>query len=251
MRVLILEDELPAQLQLKRLIEKYYPSFEIASMIGSLEEAAIWLSNNSVDIIFMDVELSDGVCFELYNMVEIESNVIITTAYENYALKAFKINSIDYLLKPIESESFVKAVEKCLGSLTNINLEKSLVTQLLSNSKVYKQRLTVKLGNNIIILNVTDIAYFYSEDKYTFIVTKDNKEYLSDYTLESLEDQLNPSTFFKLNRSCIAGVHAIVSVSKHFNSRLKVKLNPQFKGELLVSRVRVPLFMKWLEGGAI
>jgi DNA-binding LytR/AlgR family response regulator len=248
---MILEDELPAQLQLKRLIEKYYPSFEISAMIGSLEEAAIWLSNNSVDIIFMDVELSDGVCFELYNMVEIESNVIITTAYENYALKAFRINSIDYLLKPIDSEPFVKAVEKCKGSLSNINLEKSLVNQLLSNSKVYKQRLTVKLGNNIIILNVVDIAYFYSEEKYTFIVTKDNKEYLSDYTLESLEEQLNPSLFFKLNRSCMASIHSITSVSKHFNSRLKVKLSPNFKGEILVSRVRVPLFMQWLEGGSI
>lgn len=248
MKILILEDELPAQMQIKKLLDKHYPSFVIKGVLGSVVAAAQWLNDNKVDIIFMDVELSDGVCFELFNMVNIDANVIITTAYESYALKAFRINSVDYLLKPIESESFVNAVEKCIKNKDKSPLEKEIITKLLSSSKIYKQRIAVKLGTQIIIVNISDVAYFYSENKSNYIVTFDKKEYLSDMSLEALEEQVNPNSFFKLSRSCIASINSIDSISRHFNSRLKVRLKPAFKEDILISRVRVTAFLEWLEG---
>lgn len=250
-RILILEDEIPAQQQIKRLIEKHYPDFIILETLGSVISAAKWLQENSVDIIFMDVELSDGICFELFNLINVDANVIITTAYESYALKAFRVNSIDYLLKPIESESFVKAVEKCSAKRDSIQFDKEVLSKLMNSSKIYKQRFAVKLGPRIIVVNITEIAYFYSENKSTYIVTTDKREYLSDLSLESIEEQLNPSLFFKLSRSCIASISSIDSISRHFNSRLKVRLQPNYKEEILVSRIRVPQFLDWLEGISI
>jgi len=248
MKVLILEDEMPAQMQIKRLIYQNYPDFEILAILSSVLSAAEWLRKNYVDIIFMDVELSDGICFELFNLVEVKSNVIITTAYESYALNAFKVNSIDYLLKPVGKDDFIKAVEKCRKYKANVGYDPEIINKLISSSKVYKQRFTVKLGTQIIIVNTTDIAYFYSENKSTYIVTFDKKLLLSDLTLDAIENQVNPNFFFRLSRSCLASVPAIDSISKHFNSRLKVHLKPKFKEEIFVSRVRVPLLMEWLEG---
>lgn len=248
MDILILEDEIPAQLQIRRLIDKHCPDFKVLAVLDSVTKAAEWLKNNSVELIFMDVELSDGVCFELFNIVKVEAGVIITTAYENYALKAFRVNSIDYLLKPIDSESFVNAVEKFKKNRTNSPFNKETITKLVNSSKVYKQRFTVKVGNHIIVIDINDIAYIYSENKSTYFVTRDKRKFLSDLSLETLEDQLNPSLFFKLSRSCIASVFSIESISKHFNSRLKIKLTPNLVEDILVSRAKVPSFLNWLEG---
>ena len=249
MKVLILEDETPAQMQIKKLLNINYPEFEIKACHASILSAAEWLKNNEVDLIFMDVELSDGVCFELFNMVDIKAQVVITTAYESYALNAFKVNSIDYLLKPIDQDEFVKSVEKCkqLAS-ANSYMKKDIIEKLLTSSKVYKQRFTVKLGKQIIVINTNDIAYFYAENKSTYIVTFDKKVLLSDLSLDTIETQISPDVFFKLSRSCIASISSIDSISKHFNSRLKVKLKPPFKEDILVSRVKVHSFMEWLEG---
>ena len=180
--------------------------------------------------------------------MKVEAGVIITTAYENYALKAFRVNSIDYLLKPIDSESFVNAVEKFKKNRTNSPFNKETITKLVNSSKVYKQRFTVKVGNHIIVIDINDIAYIYSENKSTYFVTRDKRKFLSDLSLETLEDQLNPSLFFKLSRSCIASVFSIESISKHFNSRLKIKLTPNLVEDILVSRAKVPSFLNWLEG---
>ncbi|EKD31278.1 MAG: Response regulator of the LytR/AlgR family [uncultured bacterium] len=248
MKVLILEDEVPAQMQLKRLLSGNFPEFEVAASISSIISAAEWLRNNTADLIFMDVELSDGICFELFNLVEINSCIIITTAYESYALEAFRVNSIDYLLKPLDEKLFVKAVEKCIRMKSNSLYTKEMISKILATSKVYKQRFTVKLGTKIIVINTADIAYFYAENKSTFIVTKDKRTLLSDFSLEAIEDQLNPSLFFKLSRSCIAGIDSIESISRHFNSRLKVLLTPPLNDDIYVSRVRVPAFLEWLEG---
>jgi len=248
MKILILEDEIPAQMQLKRLLSNNYPDFEISAALSSLVSAAAWLKNNTVDLIFMDVELSDGICFELFKMTEIKSCVIITTAYESYALEAFRVNSIDYLLKPLDESMFVKAVDKCLRMKVNPGYSQEIVSKILTSSKVYKQRFTVKLGTKIIVINTGDIAYFYAENKSTYIVTKDKRTLLTDFSLEAIEEQLNPEFFFKLSRSCIAKITSIDSISRHFNSRLKVILNPPFKEDIYVSRVRVPAFLEWLEG---
>jgi len=250
MKILILEDEIPAQMQIKRLLAKRYPDYEVLATLGSVVSAAEWLKGHEVDIIFMDVELSDGICFELFNMVNINSSVIITTAYESYALEAFRVNSIDYLLKPLEEKAFVKAVDRCVKMKENFTYSQEVVSKIITSSKVYKQRFTVRLGTQIFVVNINDVAYFYAENKSTYIVTKDKKTLLTDLSLEAIEEQLNPDTFFKLSRSCIASITSIDHITKHFNSRLKVQLNPPLKEEIFVSRARVPVFMDWLEGNS-
>ena len=199
----------------------------------------------------MDVELSDGVCFELFKIVEISSCVIITTAYESYAIEAFRVNSIDYLLKPLDEESFIKSVERCIRMRESFVIPKDIVNKITSTSKVFKQRFTVKLGTQIFIINITDIAYIYSENKSTIIVTKDSKKLLTDLSLDAIEEQLNPNLFFKLSRSCIASINSIEHITKYFNSRLRVHLNPPHSEEIFVSRAKVSQFMEWLEGSDI
>ncbi len=250
MKILIIEDEIPAQMQLERLIVKYYPTFEIVGRLASVRSAVEWLGWHTPDLIFMDVELSDGLCFEIFKQTTIRVPVIITTAYDNYAVKAFKVNTVDYLLKPIAEEDFTEAVEKCLLRRTapTAAIDMQSLKQLLQPGFNFKQRFTVKLGDHIIVLNVNDIAYFCAEDKATFIVTHEDKKYLSDLTLDALEEVLDPKSFFRLTRGCIANVRSIDSIVKYSNSRLKVELKPVYNELVLVSRVRIPLFLDWLEG---
>ena len=250
MNILIIEDELPAQMQLERLIKSFYPESEIVAKIDSVKASVSWLKKNRADLIFMDVELSDGQCFEIFRQVSLDVPIIITTAYSNYAIKAFKVNSIDYLLKPIDNNEFVDAVEKSIRFNQKKGPDFQQLEKLLTQNitKEYKKRFTVKVGDHIVILNLEEIAYFYSEEKVTFIMTTSGKRYILDFSLDNLEDQLNPKDFFRLSRGCIAGIHSVKSVSKFFNSRLKIKLDPPTKSDMLVSRIRIPEFLKWLEG---
>jgi len=250
MKVLIVEDEIPAQMQLERLLKVHFPDTEILAVLTSVEKATDWLAVNTPELIFMDVELSDGQCFEIFKRVDVKAPVIITTAYDQFAIKAFKVNSVDYLLKPIESTEFVKAVEKSSrlnkSSLTDLKALEDLLMK--SAPKEYKKRFITKQNDHIIVLQVDEIAYFYAEDKATFIVCRAGKRYFSEYSLDNLEDQLDPKSFFRLSRGCIANIQAVKSVSKHFNSRLKIKLEPALTEDILVSRIRVPEFLNWLEG---
>lgn len=250
MKALIIEDEIPAQIQLERLIGQTFPSLEVIAKIDSVNGAVSWLSVNTPDLIFMDVELSDGQCFEIFKKIEIKAPVIITTAYNNYAIKAFKVNSIDYLLKPIDKTEFIAAVEKSIKLIEKPLPDYSKIEELFTRSmpKEYKKRFTVRIGDKILILNLSDIAYFYSEEKATFITTIEGKRYISDLTLDALEEMLNPKEFFRLTRGCIANIQSIKTVSRYFNSRLKVSLIPTLDQEILVSRIRIPQFMAWLEG---
>ncbi|MDR2448512.1 MAG: LytTR family DNA-binding domain-containing protein [Prevotellaceae bacterium] len=249
MKILIVEDEIPAQVQLERLICMCYPDFEIVGKITSVKSAVEWLATQTADLIFMDVELSDGVCFEIFNQVEVTAQVIITTAYDNYAVKAFKVNSIDYLLKPIGRDDFTDAVTKFLRrKQPSVPFDIEALKQLILPQAKYKQRFTVRLGERIIVLDTADIAYFYAEEKATFMITHENKRYLSDFSLDAIEEQLNPKEFFRLTRGCIAGIRAIGTIAKYSNSRLKVLLQPPYHENILVSRVRIPLFLNWLEG---
>ncbi len=250
MKVLIIEDEIPAQIQLERLIHTHYPEFEIIARIDSVTASVAWLSRNQPDLIFMDVELSDGQCFEIFKQVEVKAPVIITTAYNDYAIKAFKVNSIDYLLKPIDKTEFVNAVDKSVKLTRKETPEYGRLEELLAKSlpKEYKKRFAVKVGDHIVIVNTDEIAYFFAEEKATFIVTNTGKRYISDLSLDNLEDQLNPKDFFRLSRGCIAHISSIKTVSKYFNSRLKITLVPPLNSEILVSRIRIPEFLNWLEG---
>lgn len=244
MNVLIIEDEQLTQEELIRIIRKRFPHMTISAQIGSVKESVEWLRENTADLIFMDIHLSDGISFDIFDYVEIRTPIIFTTAYDQYAIQAFKVNSIGYLLKPIMEKDLVSAVEKLEYQPDRL---KELL-RFLNPSRSYKSRIVIKTGDKFSFLDINDIAYFYAEERVTFAVPKQGKPRIVDYTLESLEQQLDPKQFFRLTRGCIASIDSIRDVSKHFNSRLKIKLTPEYTGELLVSRVRVEDFLKWLNG---
>lgn len=244
MKVLIIEDEQLAQEELVRIIKKRFPDMTVSARLESVKDSVEWLRENVADLIFMDIQLSDGISFDIFDFVEIRTPIIFTTAYDQYAIQAFKVNSIGYLLKPVIEEDLVSAVEKLDYQPDRI---KELLN-LLKPSKPYKSRIVVKTGDRFSFLDINEIAYFYAEDRVTFAVPKHGKPRIVDYTIESLEQLLDPGRFFRLTRGCIASIDSIRDVSKYFNSRLRVKLTPEYKGDLLVSRVRVDDFLKWLNG---
>lgn len=247
MQIIIVEDEPLAQEELVRLIHKRFPTFEILATLDSVESSIEWLKRNCADLILMDIQLSDGISFDIFEQVEVKNPIIFTTAYDSYAIRAFEVNGIGYLLKPIIEADLVKAIEKLnIFTHSSDNLQQLLKT--LQATKPYKNRISVKSGDKFMSVDMTNIAYFYAEERVTFLVTKQNRRHIIDYTLETLEAMLDPRTFFRITRGCIASIGSINSVSKHFNSRLKIKLEPIFESELLISRVRVPAFLKWFDG---
>ena len=258
MKYLIIEDEPLAQEELARMLKSLDPNFELLASLYSVNESISWLKNNAQpDIIFMDIHLSDSICFDIFDKVKVTAPVIFTTAYDQYAIEAFKTNGIAYLLKPIEEEELIEALKK-YRTLTNVNVELSTIhTQIeqLStqntarpNHTGYKERLLVKVGDNYQHLTMEDIAYFYSEDHYTFVATKNNQRYIINYTLDTLVEQLNPKHFFRISRQFILNINSIDSVSKHFNGRLKLRIKPSFSDDIFVSRNRVQMFLSWLDG---
>lgn len=202
----------------------------------------------------MDVELSDGICFEIFERVNISQHVIITTAYDNYAINAFKAGSIDYLLKPITEEDMHRAWSRCverLESRTTPEIERRLmdmVTRASNNTnKEYRKRFTVKTGEKIVIIPVEDIAYCYSKDKSTYTVNRNGTQRLLDYSLDTVQEMLDPKIFFRISRSYIISINAIENISKYLGTRLKLQLTPQTDEEVVVSRSRTSDFLEWLE----
>lgn len=246
MRILIIEDEPLAQEELVRLISKRFPAFEVLAMLDSVESSIAWLESNRADLIFMDIQLSDGISFDIFEQVEVKTPIIFTTAYDQYAIRAFQVNGIGYLLKPIIEADLVKAIEKLDTLQSPDSLKKML--EALRTPKTYKSRISIKSGDKFMFVDIAKVAYFYAEERVTFVVTNQNRRHIIDYTLETLEPMLDPCSFFRITRGCIASIGSIDSVSKYFNSRLKIKLTPMFESELLVSRVRVSAFLKWLDG---
>ena len=233
-------------------------NFELLASLDSVKASINWLKENpQPDIIFMDIHLSDNICFDIFNKVEINAPIIFTTAYDQYAIEAFKTNGIAYLLKPIEEDELISALKK-FRTLTNTKVELSTIhtkiqqlstlNSQLSTFNPYKERLLAKIGDNYQHLTMSEIAYFYSEDHYTFVTTKNNQRYIINYTLDNLVEQLNPQHFFRISRQFILNISAINSVSKHFNGRLKITVNPAFSEEIYVSRNRVQPFLSWLDG---
>ena len=258
MRYLIIEDEPLAQEELVRMLKSIDPDFTLLASIDSVQESINWFNNNEQpDIVFMDIHLSDNICFDIFNKVEVTAPVIFTTAYDQYAIEAFKTNGIAYLLKPIEEEELIGALKK-FQTLTNTNIELSDIhTQIQQLSSLYtqpsvhntyKERVLAKVGDNYQHVTMHDVAYFYSEDHYTFVATKDKQRYIINYTLDTLVEQLNPQQFFRISRQFILNINSINTISKHFNGRLKITVNPSFSEEIYVSRNRVQTFLAWLDG---
>lgn len=253
MKVLIIEDEIPSQLNLKRALGTIDSSLEVVACIGSVAEAVEWFNANpsGAELVFMDVQLSDGLCFEIFKQANVCGNVVITTAYDTYALDAFRVHSIDYLLKPVDRESLRSAVEHCKAlSVRNKPLDYTMLAQLLSeqHKPQYKERFLVKIGDKIIVVGTENIVLFYSENKTTYIVTDQQREYIVDDSLDAIETKLNPQKFFRIGRSCILALDHIQVVTKHFGSRLKIGLKQGGRDDLFVSRARAAEFLEWMSG---
>lgn len=243
MKVFVIEDEIPAQEELVRILRKHFPNIEIVDIIGSVRDSVEWLRNNTADLIFMDIQLLDGCCFDIFDVVEVRTPIIFTTAYDQYALKAFKVNSVDYLLKPIDEDELVAAVRKMDYKYDNI---RNLIESYMPTVR-YKTRISVKTGDIYRFLLIDEVSYFIFEDGFTYAVTYDEKKHIVDYTIGSLEAQLDPRRFFRVSRGCIVSIDSIEKITAYFNSRLKVTLKGRKNVSLILSRVRVPDFLNWID----
>ena len=247
MKALIIEDEKMAQANLARLLKNSFPEMEIVAMIDSVRGAVEFLSARpKLDVIFMDVELSDGICFEIFRSVQISAPVIMTTAYDSYAVKAFESGSIDYLLKPVDSDALLRAVGRARERLNASASIDKLLSVLGQDSKKYKEKSVVRCGDRIIPIQSSDIALFFSEDKANYLLTKNGERYLIESTIDTLESELDPSKFYRISRGCIVALSAIKSVSRNSTGRLVVISQPSAPVELTVSRARAEGFISWL-----
>ncbi len=250
LKTIIIEDEKPAARLLQRKLHKLGVDTDV--MLHSVEEAIAWFkSNEHPELIFLDIQLSDGLSFEIFENVDIRSAVIFTTAFDEYALKAFKLNSIDYLLKPIDEDDLENAIRKFQSATrkenaVSIHLEQ--LKQMLggSSDKVFKKRFTVKIGHQLKIISTDQIECIYSENKGTYIHTFDNRDYLIDPTLETLENDLDPGEFFRISRKFIVPMKAVREIVMYSNSRLKLLLPTYKSDEVIVSREKVSDFKNWL-----
>ena len=251
MKVLIIEDEIMAQKSLMRALSQNFADLQVVGTATSVKGAVAWLKDpqNHADIIFMDVELSDGICFEIFRQVDVHAKVIMTTAYDSYALKAFEAGSVDYLLKPIDPEHLKRAVARCRMSGGRIDIE-ALARALeakTGSKKEYKERYIIRFNDHIIPLQTSNIAYVYSEDKNNYLVTFDNQRYIIDSSLDVISEELDPEYFFRISRGCIVSMKAIGTILKQMGGRLRITASPTPPFDMTVSRSRVDDFLEWLE----
>ena len=254
LRVLIVEDEPHAQNELKRLLANSEYDIHVTECIDSVEDTINWINNNpEPDIMFFDIQLSDGLSFEIFNHINIKTPVIFTTAFDEYAIRAFKVNSIDYLLKPVKQHELNAALNKFHGimNLENVNESRLTIEQIEKlleiNKPAYKSRFITRIGDQIKHIGINEIAYFKAEDNEVLLITENNKRYIIDYALEQLINMIDPEKFFRANRSYIVNISAIKKISKYFNSRIHLELEPGTEDDVLISRVRVPEFLNWID----
>lgn len=249
MRILLIEDEKPAAARLSKLLLAYFPEAELIGNLDTVSRAVRWFEENtSPDLIFCDIQLADGISFEIFEKVNVSSPIIFTTAFDQYAIRAFQVNAIDYLLKPIDPKDLERAAEKFRSRAIQSNLDLNLLKSLIqSQSKSFKSRFLVRFGEKIQSVPVEEIAFFFSEERVTFLQTHLGKKYVLDSTLEQLEAQVDPAAFFRLNRKYLSHVEAIEEVLTYSNSRLKIKLSNCTDPDILVSREKVADLKDWLD----
>jgi DNA-binding LytR/AlgR family response regulator len=252
MKLLIVEDEDLAVKKLLKTLNAVDDKINVIGMTDSIKNTVEWLQQNpQPDLILMDIELADGQSFEIFNLTDVKSPVIFTTSYDEYALKAFKVNSIDYLLKPIQQEELKAALDKFrkmkADHKADVSID-SLVKELQQKlqPKEYRKRFLVKHGQKLVSVEVDDIAYFYSDGRLNFFKTEDNRKFVVDYTMDELEEMLNPDRYFRISRSFYVSVNSIDKIDDYFGNRLILQLKPTVDKEALVSRERVTDFKKWM-----
>ncbi|MEQ9592846.1 MAG: LytTR family DNA-binding domain-containing protein [Cyclobacteriaceae bacterium] len=255
LRVLIIEDELPAAEKLERYLTKYSNGIKVLGRAESIQEATDWLLNrqSEIDLIFMDIQLKDGLSFSIFKEVEINKPVIFITAYNEFALDAFKVNSIDYLLKPITFTDLSASLQKLENLSAQLNWSKeknqSFIKALSTSSlKNYKTRFMVKLGDHIRSITVEEISFFFADGRDVYMITTQQRKFIIDYTLEGLEDIIDPKIFYRVNRSYILNISAISDVVVYSNSRLKISTHGKWEREIIVSRDKVSQFKQWFDG---
>jgi len=248
MKILIIEDENLAAKRLITLVKEQLPEAQIFGNLDTVTSSVDWLRNNSEpDLIFLDIQLADGISFEIFEKIKVNSPIVFCTAYDQYAIKAFKLNSIDYLLKPIDPDELKQAIAKFEAGKKESVISIDQIRNLLQPArKTYKSRFLVKQGERIQAIDVQDISFFFSEDKVTLLQSRQGKKFVVDYTLDEVEDMLDPETFFRLNRKYITSVSAIKEVFSYSNSRLKIHLENSTDNDILVSREKTGPFKTWL-----
>ncbi|MFD3002629.1 LytR/AlgR family response regulator transcription factor [Pontibacter toksunensis] len=253
MKILIIEDETAAVNHLRRLMQRYLPEAEVVTVLQSVAGAIAWFrSNPSPDLVLMDIELTDGRSLDILQKVQVEADVIFTTAYEEYVLRAFDFNSVDYLLKPIKEEKFAQAVQKFRQRhIKQLTVEK-LATALKrteSPHTLYKKRFLVKKGIKLLSIKQEQVAYF-CRDEYVFLVTRQGEKFPVSQSLEELEEVVDPAVFFRLNRKYMAHIEAIAEVEGYSKSRLRIELRPPNREPLVISQERSRLFKLWMESAS-
>ncbi|NER16401.1 LytR/AlgR family response regulator transcription factor [Spongiivirga citrea] len=251
MNVLIIEDELLAAEKIIHYLEKYSDSYTVAAHLYGIEEASSWLDQKQeeIDLIFMDIQLQDGLSFEIFNRVKVNKPVIFATAFDEYAIDAFKSNGIDYVLKPVTFIALSAALKKFEGLKAQFSQPAAINTVINEiESSRYKSRFLVKLGNHIHSVKTENVNLFYAEGRTAYLVTDQSKKYIVDYRLEDLNSLLNPHNFFRVNRSFILNINAIEDVMVYSNNRLKIKTFASVESEIIVSREKVNAFKQWFEG---
>jgi len=252
MKVLLVEDEPLAAQRLETLVKSLEPSVTILAKLDTVKRTVEWLkSNPPPDLIFMDIQLADGVSFLIFEQCEVKSPIIFTTAYDEYALRAFKVNSIDYILKPVDKDEVAAAMLK-FKNITKGDLQTSVLLNSIGQAvdlltKRYKSRFVIKVGEHLKTVEVDTILYFHSHEKTTFCCTTDNRNLILDFTLEQLDDLIDPSTFFRINRKYLVRSSAIQDIISYTNSRLKLVLKGSSDNDVIVARERVQEFKDWLD----
>jgi len=248
MNVIILEDESRAANYLERLIHKTAPEMKVVAKLEAVRDAVPFLSaHTEIDLIFADVQLADGLSFEIFSKVQVKCPIIFTTAYDHYAIEAFKTNGIDYLLKPVEEERLKKAIEKTKMFSSSLALDKLLALTNTSSAKTYKSRFMVKVGDKIKSIPIEEILAFYSLEKATYIHTTSNRDYCIDYSIDQLETLLDPEHCFRISRKYIVSIHACTNILAWTNSRLRLKIEGINDDDIVVARERVQEFKDWLD----
>jgi two-component system, LytTR family, response regulator LytT len=252
MKILIVEDEELAVKKLQKTLAAVDAAANVVGVTDSIKSSVEWLQDNpQPDLILMDIELADGQSFEIFNLTDVKSPVIFTTSYDEYALKAFKVNSVDYLLKPIQKEELQTALQKFQklkgNGSSDINID-SLVKELQQKlqPKEYRKRFLVKHAQKLVSIEIDEIAYFYSDGRLNFFKTADNKKFVVDYTMDELEEMLDPEKYFRASRSFYVSINSIEKIDDYFGNRLILQLKPAVDKEALVSREKVTDFKKWM-----
>ena len=249
MKVLIIEDEYAAARRIKKLVKEVEPEAEIVDHLDTVEAAVNWFkSDREADLVLMDIQLADGPCFEIFENTEVDIPIIFTTAYDEYAFQAFKVSAVDYLLKPIKRKELEKAIDKHrqLEQGKTYKAEYQEIKKLLQPEK--PRRFMIKIGNQIRLISLEEAAYFYTENKMTYLTTWKGKKHPIDLSLDKVEEMSNPDEFFRINRQFLIHIEAIQGMQIYSKSRFKVDLSPETSLEAIVSAERSPRFRKWVSG---